>query len=108
MNTWEAWEALRSTEDPDPIEVLKAVSTFQRYFSAVEIEAVRVARAKGNTWEQIGSALGRTKQALWQRISSPKQMSAEEMRQRWEATKRDPDGWWASTVGVHVHVETGR
>ena len=69
-SSWERWEALRSSPDPDPIEVLQAVSDFQNYFKAIEREATRVARAQGRTWQEIGSALGLTKQAVWQRADS--------------------------------------
>lgn len=67
---WEQWESLRSSEDPDPIEVLETIAYFQRYFKAVEREAIRVARAQGHTWKEIGSAVGRTRQAVWQRTDS--------------------------------------
>jgi hypothetical protein len=67
---WEAWEQLRSEPDPDPLRVLEAVAAFRSYFSAVEREAIKVARVKGKTWNEIGAALGKTGQAVWQRVSS--------------------------------------
>ena len=64
--TWEQWEALRTSPDPDPTEVLEAVAFFQRYFKAVERKAIQAARAQGRTWNEIGSALGKSRQAVWQ------------------------------------------
>lgn len=112
---WDEWERLRSGEDPDPIEVLRTVSKFQLYFSAVETEAVRVARAKGHTWEQIGSALGRSRQAIWQRVASPRLLvgsagtkdprTLDEAQQEWEAIKRDPNRWLTKTRKLHIRSD---
>lgn len=66
MFSWEQWETLRTSPDPDPTEVLEAVAFFQRYFRAVERKAVQAARAQGRTWSEIGVALGKTRQAVWQ------------------------------------------
>jgi hypothetical protein len=64
--SWDRWEALRTSADPDPIEVLEAVAYFHRYFKAVERGAVQAARARGRTWTEIGAALGKSRQAVWQ------------------------------------------
>jgi hypothetical protein len=80
--TWEAWEQLRAESDPDPLRVLEAAAAFQSYFSAVEREAIRVARAKGKTWNEIGAALGKTGQAVWQRVASRR--DAEELARFFE------------------------
>ena len=64
--SWERWESLRTSPDPDPMEVLEAAAFFQRYFRAVERKAVQAARAQGRTWSEIGAALGKTRQAVWQ------------------------------------------
>ncbi len=48
------------------MEVLEAVAFFQRYFKAIERKAVHAARAQGRTWNEIGAALGKTRQAVWQ------------------------------------------
>jgi hypothetical protein len=65
-SSWEEWETLRTSADADPIEVLKAVVHFQQYFKAVERQAVRAARAQGHTWNDIGTALQKSRQAVWQ------------------------------------------
>lgn len=64
--SWQRWEALRTSADADPIEVLEAVAHFQQYFKAVERQAVRAARAQGRTWNDIGTALQKSRQAVWQ------------------------------------------
>jgi hypothetical protein len=64
--TWERWERLRTSPDPDPMDVLEAVASFQRYFKAVERQAIQAARAQGRTWSEIGSVVGKTRQAVWQ------------------------------------------
>ena len=69
-SAWETWEALRSSASPDPIEVLKLVSNFRKYFADIEREAIRVARAQGHPCSEIGLALGKTRQAIWQRAGS--------------------------------------
>jgi hypothetical protein len=97
--SWERWESLRSGPDPDPIEVLRAVATFQHYFREVERQAVQVARAKGKTWKEIGAALGRTRQAVWQRSAS------EELRHpAGESLRRVAEDGWARTAEVRSNI----
>lgn len=54
-------EALRST---DPATLLRAVGALRRLAERVETGAVTRARADGWTWEQIGDALGVTRQSV--------------------------------------------
>jgi hypothetical protein len=68
--SWERWESLRTQQDPDPIEVLEAVASFQRYFKAIEREAIQAARGQGRTWNEIGNAVGKTRQAVWESSQS--------------------------------------
>jgi hypothetical protein len=67
---WARWESLRTEPDPDPIEILGAVASFQRYFKAIEREAIQAARAQGRTWNEIGNAVGKTRQAVWESAKS--------------------------------------
>lgn len=92
---WESWERLRSESDPDPLQVLEAAAAFQTYFSAIEREAIKVARAKGKTWNEIGAALGKTGQAVWQRVSSRRD-AAELVRQFEES--------WTRSAEVHFQM----
>jgi len=45
-DAWDNWERLRQNPEADPIEVLRAISGFQKYFAAIEKEAVKVARSQ--------------------------------------------------------------
>lgn len=65
---WDAWERLIRSSDPDPMEVIRLAGTYQRYLFEVQDKAVRAARAQGRTWEEIGEAVGTTRQAAWQRF----------------------------------------
>ena len=80
---WDSWEALRSSRDPDPIDVLRAVAPLKEYFSSIEREAIRVARAQGRTWDEIGSALGKTRQAIWQRVGARAPDVERAFKERW-------------------------
>jgi len=66
-NPWEEWRELLASESAEPLDVLGALARFQRYFAAIEVEAIKAARARGDTWDEIGRALGTTRQAVWQR-----------------------------------------
>jgi hypothetical protein len=70
LSAWEAWDRLINRRDADPLEVLRAASQFQRYFDAVQGAAAKAARGEGNTWDQIGQALGVTRQAAWERFAT--------------------------------------
>lgn len=48
----------------DPAVALRAVGTLHRLAEQVEAAAVRVARERGWTWEQIGDALGISRQSV--------------------------------------------
>jgi len=64
---WAAWERLMTAEQPDAMEVIRVAAMYQRYFFELQDKAVRLARAQGRTWEEIGQAVGTTRQAAWQR-----------------------------------------
>jgi hypothetical protein len=70
-NIWDEWEALLSAENPDLLGILKLGAQLQAYFAAVERETLKVARATGLTWAQLGAALGTSRQAVWQRATTP-------------------------------------
>lgn len=96
-DAWERWEQLRESPDPDPVEVLIATAAFQKYFGAIEKEAIKVARAQGRTWQEIASALGRTRQALWQRVGSPRGED-EAFPTRWKEIREAVGEWYARTA----------
>jgi hypothetical protein len=64
---WARWRRLIRQSAPDPLEVAKMASTFERYFDAVKTEAVKAARGAGHSWEEIASTLGTSRQSAWER-----------------------------------------
>jgi hypothetical protein len=71
LNIWEEWDALLNAENPDLLGILKLGAQLQAYFATVERETLKVARATGLTWAQLGEALGTSRQAVWQRATTP-------------------------------------
>jgi hypothetical protein len=94
---WDNWELLRTNPDADSLEVLKAISAFQKYFAAIEKEAVKVARSQGRTWNEIGAALGRSRQAIWQRRASAVD---ESKAADWEALGQLLEDSWATSAEI--------
>jgi hypothetical protein len=70
LSAWEAWDQLIHSRDPDPLEILRAASQFQRYFDVVQGASVKGARANGHTWDEIGRALNMSRQAAWERYAT--------------------------------------
>ena len=64
---WNEWRRLTKTPSPDPLDVAKLASTFERYFDAVKTEAVKAARSAGHSWEDIAATLGTSRQSAWER-----------------------------------------
>ena len=64
---WGEWRKLTKSSSPDPLEVAKLATTFERYFDAVKTEAVKAARASGHSWEEVASTLGTSRQSAWER-----------------------------------------
>lgn len=48
----------------DPAVALRAVGALHRLAERIEARAVRLARARGWSWEQIGDALGVSRQSI--------------------------------------------
>jgi hypothetical protein len=97
---WEAWERIRTSAHPDPLEVLRVAAAFSRYFEAAQKEAISFARSTGLSWEQIAESLGQSRQALWQRAgrdASLQAMLAASAKRRWEMLRRDPISWYGET-----------
>jgi hypothetical protein len=100
-DAWDNWERLRQNPEADPIEVLQAISAFQKYFAAIEKEAVKVARSQNRTWHEIGAALGRSRQALWQRAAS---RVDEPKAAEWQALGRLLEDSWATSAEVRHNI----
>ena len=48
-DAWDNWERLRQNPEAEPIEVLQAISAFQKCFAAIEKKVVKVARSQNRT-----------------------------------------------------------
>ena len=68
MSAWDEWDRLLAEPTPDPLAVIRLAAQYQRYLDAVQMKAVPAARARGHTWEEIGEAIGTSRQAVWQRF----------------------------------------
>ena len=63
QQTWE-----RATQDPDPIVALGAVRAFWEQWAWWQAALVSEALTAGGTWDDIGRALGTSRQAAWARF----------------------------------------
>jgi hypothetical protein len=100
-DAWNNWERLRQNPEADPIEVLRAISSFQKYFAAIEKEAVKVARSQDHTWQEIGAALGRSRQAIWQRAAS---RVDESKTPDWHALGQLLEDSWVTSAEVRHNI----
>ena len=57
-------------ESGDPLRVLHALTERLLLLERGIADTVALARAQGLTWQQIGDALGTTRQAAWQRFGA--------------------------------------
>lgn len=62
-STWQA-----ATSDPDPLVALGATRALGDLLAAWESKLVQEAIAAGATWESVGSSVGVSRQAAWQRF----------------------------------------
>lgn len=53
----------------EPIKVITGITEGIRSLDSTLAEAVRLARQQGVTWAEIGTALGVSRQAAWERFS---------------------------------------
>jgi hypothetical protein len=74
--TWTA-----ATSDPDPLAALGATRALAGLLSTWEARLVAEAIAGGATWETIGSTVGVSRQAAWERFHH----DAHEFRQHWKS-----------------------
>ncbi|HEY0258676.1 MAG TPA: DUF3887 domain-containing protein [Lacisediminihabitans sp.] len=59
------------TENPDPAAAVRASVELQSQVTALVAAAAEQARGAGATWQEIGQALGVTRQAAFQRFGKP-------------------------------------
>ena len=62
----DAWE--RTVSSGDPLEALRGARDLKDELQRFEAHLARAALAAGETWETIGSALGTSRQAAWERL----------------------------------------
>src|SRR6266480_484964 len=62
----QAWET--ATGDKDPLEALGATRALRAHLSTWEAQLVKEAMTEGATWETIGSSVGVSRQAAWDRF----------------------------------------
>jgi len=60
-----------------------------------------VARSQNHTWNEIGAALGRSRQAIWQRSDS---RTDQPKRVDWEAHRRMLEDSWATSAEVRHKI----
>jgi hypothetical protein len=60
-----------ASNDKDPAAALLAIGLLRRLLDDLEPDVVSRARTADMSWYEIGTALGRTKQALWQSYRRP-------------------------------------
>jgi hypothetical protein len=100
-DAWDNWERLRQNPEADPIEVLRTIAAFQKYFAAIEKEAVNAARSQNRTWHEIGAALGRSRTAVWQHAAS---QVDESKAADWQALGRLIEESWATSAEVRHNI----
>jgi hypothetical protein len=62
----QAWET--ATGDDDPLVALGATRALRAHLSTWEAQLVKEAMADGATWETIGTSVGVSRQAAWDRF----------------------------------------
>ena len=62
----DAWD--RTTEGADPLSALRGARDLKEALQRFEAHLARMALADGQTWETIGTALGTSRQAAWERL----------------------------------------
>jgi hypothetical protein len=66
---WDVASELRQVAESDPVRALRMLAGIERSIELDLPDVARAARDRGLTWEQIGAALGVTKQAAGQRLA---------------------------------------
>ena len=50
----------------DPLDALRALARFDTELSRLRLDTIEAARRAGATWDQVGAALGTSRQAAWE------------------------------------------
>lgn len=60
---------LRNLLDAEPLAALEALALVHRDMTALMSPHVHAARQRGDSWEEIGDALGTSRQGAWNRFN---------------------------------------
>jgi hypothetical protein len=63
----------------DPLDALRELSRYESELGRLRREAIEAAREAGATWEQVGSALGMSRQAAWEYYTRAARTKLEQM-----------------------------
>lgn len=77
----------RAVDGTDPLTALQAVGELREALLAWETQLARSALAAGETWETIGTALGISRQAAWERLRRGIAAQIEDERTRLKAER---------------------
>ena len=82
---WRRWRKALASEQPEPLEVARMAYAFERYFDVVKTEAVRAARKSGRSWDEVGDAIGTTRQSAWERYRRNERVRGSKTLKLWPA-----------------------
>ena len=69
---------IRKLDNPElPLTRLEAVRALREYLALVEEDAIHLARARGASTQDIGTALGMTRQGISYRLKAPRSQADE-------------------------------
>jgi hypothetical protein len=78
--TWWRWHTGQIKRPPSPLEILRASQDVVEVIERERERLVQEARALGASWEDIGRALGITKQSAWKQYRSAREASSNPLR----------------------------
>lgn len=60
----------RQAIERDPLDIIRFITRVPKDLEIALRHAVKVARDQGHTWQEIGDAIGLTRQAAWERYAT--------------------------------------
>src|SRR6266480_5412502 len=109
----QAWET--ATGDGDPLEALGATRALRAHLSTWEAQLVKEAIAEGATWETIGTSVGVSRQAAWDRfhhevhdLRRQMQHDMREVRRKYREEAGKIRNSYSDTLGPRRRSRSGR
>src|SRR6266480_4726039 len=109
----QAWEA--ATGDGDPLEALGATRALKALLPTWEAQLVKEAIAEGATWETIGTSVGVSRQAAWDRfhhdvhdLRRQMQHDMREVRRKYREEAGKIRNSYSDTLGPRRRSRSGR